>query len=55
MKESLVDQRRIENGKVVYYRCKMFDRTSEEFKSVCDEFWGEVSKYERFKRENYLN
>lgn len=40
----------------VYGGCrKMFDRESKEFRQVCDEFWVEVSKYERFKREHYLN
>ena len=38
MRESLIEQRRIENGKVVYGRVKLYDRESEEYKEVCKDF-----------------
>lgn len=51
MKESILDQNRIENGKVVYRRVKLFDRESEEYKQVCREFNKLLFVYRRFNEK----
>lgn len=51
MRESLLEQKRIEDGKVVYRRIKLYDRESEEYKQVCREFNKWLFVYRRFNEK----
>lgn len=51
MRESILEQKRIEDGKVIYRRIKLYDRDSEEYKEECKKFNKWLFVYRRFNKK----